>query len=209
MQVSSTNNSPNFSGITPIRVFNNGVEVLEKDVIKNACSKAIKAFSGPLESKYKPAAAQLAVRDADYSYLCATNGYVDRFVKSDAVPSDYIKAIYDKNGRGYLVTGPMCIDLSALGYNIGLAMKQCKAAGLRTSDALEQAKTQYWDYVKSIGNNMFNRSREAFNKVTGEKSGAYQEMRLDISTKPHKVKGKIVENVSLENISFNNRHMQG
>ena len=209
MQVSKVNNSPNFNGITPIRVFNNGVEVLEKDIIRNACSKAIKAFSGPLEEKYKPAAAQLAVRDMDYSYLSATKGYVDRFIKEDAVPSDYIKIIYDRSDRGYLVTGPMCIDLSALGYRIGLAMKECKQLGLSTSNTLEAAKAEYWDYVKQIGNNMRNRTREAFNRLSGEKVGNLQEIRLDISTKPHNVKGKVAEKVTLENISFHDRVMNG
>lgn len=209
MQISSINNSPNFNGITPIRVYNNGVEVMDRTIIRNACSKVIKEFAGPLKPKSRPAAAQLAVRDADYSYLIATKGYPDKFINGDAVPSDYIKVIYDRSERGYLVTGPMCIDLKALGYNIGLATKKCKEAGVKTSEELEYARTQYGDYVRAIGNNMRNRVREAFNRFTGEKVGRYQEMRLDISTKPHKVKGKIVEKVTLENISFNDRLMQG
>ena len=209
MQVTNVNNSPNFKGITPIRVYRNGIEIFDRQIIENTSEKLIKAFGGPLENEYKPAAAQLAVRDMDYCYPRAIKGYVDKFRNADEVTSDFIRVIYDRNNRGYLVTGPMCIDLKALGYNIGVAYKECRSLGLRTSDNLEFARYKYGEYVKNIGNNMCNRVKEAFNRLSGEKIGNYQEMRVDISTKPHKVKGKITEKVSIDNISFNDRRISG
>lgn len=211
MQVSGINSSTNFKGITPIRVYKNGVEVLDRQIVENVSEKAIKAFGGPLENKYKPIAAQLAVRDKDYSYPRAIAGYVNKFRNPDEVNSDFIRVIYDKNNRGYLVTGPMSTDLKVLGHNIGIAKKECAQQGLRTSDKYEQARKLYGEYVKNIGNNMRNRVREAFDSINGEKYGKYQEMRIDITTTPHnkKAKGQITERVMIENISFNDRLMQG
>ena len=202
MQISNNNSKQSFYGITPIKVYKNGQEVLDRRAIRNSCSKVIKAFCGPLESKYKQAAAQLAVRDADYMYHRAYKGYANKFENGDAVPSDYIKIIYDKNNRGYLITGKLNEILNKLGHNIGVAQKENKSLGLSTSQKLENAKQQYWDFIKSIGNDVSLRTRATFNPYTLEKIGPEQEIIVNRSTKEQKVKGNIVEKVNIENINF-------
>lgn len=196
MEISRINNSPNFSGVTPVRIYQNGKEVLDNSVVRNTCSKLIKAFGGPLENKYKPAAAQFAVRDPEYTYSIALRGYPNTFIKKDSVPSDYIKTIYDKNNRGYLVTGELSQRLSEYGHEIGKASKDAAKK--------EQAIQKYFDFVKQIGNNLRYRIKEAFNKFSNEKYGEFEEMVVDITTKPYKSKGKTVEKVTLQNISFRN-----
>lgn len=200
MQICSLNNSPTFQSITPIRVYQDGKEVLDERIVKNTCAKIIKVFSGPLETKFKPAAAQLEVGDIDYSYIRAIHGYTDKFVKSDTIPSDYIKTIYDRSGRGYLVTGEYTDDLSALGYRIGIATKDAKSKGLRTSPQIEQARSEYGDFVKKIGNDLSLRTKEAYNRYTGERIGNPVQIIANITTKPVRVKGKTTSKVSLDNL---------
>ena len=200
MQISGLKSNQNFQGITPIRVYQNGKEVLDERVIRNTCSKVIKAFSGLLETKYKPAAAQLEISDIDYSYIRAMRGYPDKFIKADAVPSDYIKTIYDKAGRGYLVTGSLSDDLSVLGYRIGLATKDAKSRGLRTTAQIENARLEYGEFVKRIGNNLKLRTREAYNRITGERIGNPVQIIANITTKPVKVKGKPTSKVKLDSL---------
>ena len=200
MQVSSINNNVNFKGITPIRVYENGVEILDERVVKNACAKVIKAFCGPLESKYKPAAAQLEISDRDYSYFRAMRGYVDKFERSDDVPSNYIKVIYDRSNRGYLVTGRFSDDLSVLGRRMGLAQKEAKSLGLKTTQAFEEARDAYWEYVRKIGNDLSNRTTEAYNRATGAKIGGPAQIIANISTKPVRSHGKQTSTVKLDNM---------
>ncbi len=206
MQV-NTGNSINFNGVIPVRVIKDGKEVLDKSLVHKACLKVVQGLSGPLCEKpeFKVAAAQLAVMDNDYKFARAFYGYNRILPDQKLTASKFFKIIFDKFNRGYIVTGKPSERLSELGKEIGRARRECNNFDVYTSPKLEEARKNYWDEVMSIGNNLNLRIREAFAPMTLEKIGKYQQMDVNIKTKPVKVKGKPDEKVIISDISFSER----
>ena len=207
MQVKATNNI-NFSGVIPVRVLKDGKEVFDKNIVRKTCHNVIDGLAGPLKDKpeFRPIASQLAVMDNDYKYARAYHGYNSIVAEQKLTASKFFKIIYDRVGRGYIVTGKPSENISELGREIGRARSDCKIYGVGTSPRLEAAKKNYWDYVKAVGNNLDLRIKEAFSTTTLQKFGEYQQMDVQITTKPHKVKGKEDTKVILEKISFSDRN---
>ena len=207
MQVSATNNI-SFTGVIPVRILKDGKEVFDKNIVRKACLEVIDGLAGPLKDKpeFKSPAAQLAAMDSDYKYVRAFHGYSRVFSESKFTPSNFFKIIFDKIGRAYIVTGKASDTLSDLGKAIGRAKRDCKICNIENSPALEAAKNNYWEYLKKVGNNLDLRIKEAFAPSTLQKFGKYQQMDVQITTKPHKVKGKEDTKVILENICFSDRN---
>ena len=198
----------NFTGVIPVRVLQNGKEVLDKNIVHKSCLEVIKGLSGPLHTKpeFKSTAAQLSVMDHDYKYARAFFGYSRLIPGEKLTASKFFKIIFDKFNRGYIVTGKPSEKLSELGKSIGKARGECKLYGINDSPALETARKNYWDTYKSIGNDLKLRIREAFSPSTLEKYGNYQQMDLHITTKPQKIRGREDSKVIIENIVFSDRN---
>ena len=206
MQVNQTTGT-NFTGVIPVRVLKDGQEILDRNLVRKTCLEVIDGIAGPLKDKpsFKPVAAQLAVMDNDYKYIRTFHGHNRTFADKKLTASDFFKIIFDNIGRGYIVTGKSSDKLSELGKAIGIAKRDCKICNVSTSPNLETAKANYWEAVKRIGNNLDLRIRETFAPNTLEKFGKYQQMDVQISTKPRKIKGKEDTKVILDNISFSDR----
>ena len=196
-----------FTGVIPVRVLQDGKEILDRNIVRKTCLEVIDGLAGPLKDKveFKPAAAQLAVMDNDYKFIRAYHGHKKTFTDRKFTASDFFKIIFDKIGRGYIVTGKSADKLAELGKAIGIAKRDCKICNVASSPNLEAAKANYWNAVKQIGNNLDLRIREAFAPNTLEKFGKYQQMDVQISNKNKKIKGKEDTKVILENIAFSDR----
>lgn len=206
MQVS--NNNVNFCGVIPTRVFVGNTEITDGKTIHRACTSAVKALAGPLSEnpQFKPAAAQLSVMDSDYRFQKAFFGYTkNHHDEIFSVISDFFKIIFDRNNKGYIVTGQSSNILSDLGKQIGRAKKNCKINGIADSEELRQAQQAYWQGVSKIGNNSDLRIREAFNPHTLQKFGKQQQMDIYITTKERKLKGQPDLKVMLDHIEFSDR----
>lgn len=206
MRINSGNNV-NFTGVIPVRVFKEGQEVLDKDIVHKTCLKVVQGLAGPLCEKpeFKATAAQLAVMDNDYKFARAFYGYNRILPDQKLTASKFFKIIFDKFNRGYIVTGRPSELLSELGKEIGRAQKECNFYNLNTSPKLEAARKNYWDMVINIGNNLNLRIREAFAPKTLEKMGKFQQMDVKIDTKPVKIKGKPDHKIVISDITFSDK----
>ncbi len=205
MQVDSAGNV-NFTSVIPVKVISKNEEILDARIVQKACREAIKAIAGPLQAnpQYKPAAAQLAVMDPDYRYARALFGYKSCIPGQQSNISNFFKIIYDRNNKGYIVTGKESDRMSLLGKAYGKTKKSCKY-GLLNPDEIKLARDNYWKYIAEIGNNLSLRIKEAFSSATREKLGNFQQMEVHIKTKPIKIKGIDDTKVTLENITFSDK----
>ncbi len=203
MQINRTNGT-NFTGVIPVRVLQDGKEVRDKELIKKTCHAVIKGIAGPLPQKqeFKTTAALLSTMDSEYKYPIAYLGYT-RDLPNEQV-SQFFKTIFDKSDRGYIVTGKASEILSERGKAIGIATRQVYLGNVSPSE-IANAENNYWEAYHTIVNNMALRIREAFSPY-GQKLGKYQQMDVQITTKPHKVKGKEDLKVILDKISFSERN---
>lgn len=204
MQVNSISGSNvNFTSVIPVRVLQDGKEVLDKSLVHKTCLKVVQGLAGPISEKpeFKSTAAQLAAMDNDYKYTRAFFGYNRILPDQKLTTSKFFKIIFDKFNRGYIVTGRPSEQLSELGKEIGRARRECKDYGIVESPKLEKARKNYWDAVMNIGNNLNLRIREAFLPATLEKVGKYQQMDVHITTKPLKNEQKI----TISNINFSDK----
>ena len=205
MQVNKTSGT-NFTGVIPVRVFQNGKEVLEKNLVRKTCLEVINGLAGPIKDKpqFKQTAAMLSVMDHDYKFARAFHGYSRVIADKKLTPSDFFKIIFDRFGRGYIVTGKQSDKISELGHQIGIAKRECNIYNTATSPKLEAAKKNYWNYIEQIGNNLDLRIKEAFSPATLEKFGKYQQMNVQINTKT--TKSKSLPKIILEKINFSARN---
>ncbi len=200
-------NEVNFTGVVPVRVIKNGKEILDKEIVRKTCLELVKELSGPLadNEKYQSFAAQLSVRDSDYSYINAYKGYTQILPGGKLTPSSFFKILFDQQNRGYLVTGRASEIMSELGKLIGKAKRECNFLGVPDSPRLLDARKNYWDTYQDIVNNMNLRIKEAFSPRTLKKYGKYQQIDATISTKPQKLKEKTETKVNIENLDFSDR----
>ena len=201
MQINRASDT-NFTGVIPVRVFQNGKEILDKNIVRKTCLEVINGLAGPLKDKpqFKQPAAMLAVMDHDYKYARAFHGYCGVISDKKLTPSDFFKIIFDKYGRGYIITGKSSDKITEAGRRIGLAKRECNLGNSQNSLNLDDAKKNYWETIARIGNNLDLRIREAFSSATLEKFGKYQQMNIQINTKQSK--NKTLPKIILEKINF-------
>ena len=103
MQVNKTSGT-NFTGVIPVRVFQNGKEVLEKNLVRKTCLEVINGLAGPIKDnpQFKQTAAMLSVMDHDYKFARAFHGYSRVIADKKLTPSDFFKIKRSKNFCSFL-----------------------------------------------------------------------------------------------------------
>ena len=152
-------NSVSFSGVIPVRVYNNDLRVYDEKTIRSACLKATKILAGPVEPEYYDLAAELETLDDSYSLSEALKGYCKEWRNFETgeiehdVPSDYFKVIFDRKGNPYITTGKESAQLATIGKALGIEKKKCKESRIHTSKDLLDLKQYYNWYINSIATN--------------------------------------------------------
>lgn len=137
--ISAVNNSPNFTGIVPVRVFIDGQQTFDEKLIKSATRKLTSALIKPKEN---PNLAELFSKfDPQYR----KGGY-----PRDARPSDFFKLIIDKYRGTFLATGKQTEVLNILGKDIGKEKVLCKERRTASSLDLDVAKRKYSDIISTF-----------------------------------------------------------
>lgn len=137
--ISTISNSPNFTGIVPVRVFVDGHETLDEKVIKSATRQLTSALTKP---KDNPALAEYFSKfDPQYAQI---NSNIQ------TKPSDFFRLIIDKYRGPFLVTGKQTRYLNELGRSIGIERRACLERGGKDSLDLLVAKRNYGDAIASM-----------------------------------------------------------
>ncbi len=130
--ISAVNNSPNFTGIVPIRVFVDGHETFDQKVVKSATRQLTSALMKPKENKH--------LTD---TFAKVDTEYLKKDFKLMKYPSDYFRFITSEHYDYFLATGKETDYIKTLGRKIGFEKRNCLEQGVQESRPLEYAKKEY------------------------------------------------------------------
>ncbi len=137
--ISAVNNSPNFTGIVPLRVFVDGEQKFDPTIVRSATRKLTSALSKPDEN---PKLAELFSRfDPQYK----KSGF-----SQNAKPSEFFQLIIDKYRGIFLATGEQTRHLNELGKDIGREKALCKERRADSSLDLLLAKRKYSNTISTM-----------------------------------------------------------
>lgn len=172
------NNQPSFKSVVPVKVFYDGVEQADPDMIRIGFRELAKTLAGPVEGKpnSQKVAKKFSEYDPDYSIIWGVKGYPPLYPDTRLNPSDYFRMIDDiiKSGKMFLVTGVHANELKKLGRKIGAI----RANKLNMS--LKVAKKEYKDYLNRILYNRNLRLRETFDLSTRQRNGRPVELYVNL-----------------------------
>lgn len=137
--ISAVHNSPNFTGIVPLRVFVDGQQKFEPAIVKSATRKLTSALIKPKENP------ELAELFAKYDPQYRKGGYPTK-----AKPSDFFRLIIDRYRGIFLATGEQTNRLNELGKDIGVEKALCKERRTESSLDLLVAKRKYGDTLAAM-----------------------------------------------------------
>lgn len=152
--ISAVNNSPNFTGVVPVRVFVDGRQTFDEKLIKSATRKLTSALIKPQEN---PNLTELFSKfDPQYK----KGGY-----PQDARPSDFFRLIIDRYRGTFLTTGQQTERLNELGKDIGKEKALCRER--RTAESLDLivAKRKYFDVISAFLSSAQLRLRDVNNNL--------------------------------------------
>ena len=158
--------SVSFTGVIPVKVYNNDIRVYNEDFVRSVCRKATKVLAGPLQPENFDMARDLEKLDDSYSFKDALRGYCREWrdfrtgeIKSE-IPSDYFRIIFDRKGDAYITTGKESAQLATLGKALSKEKRRCKEVGVKESVELIELKRYYTAYVNSITSDKNKRLKE-------------------------------------------------
>ena len=164
-------NSPNFTGVVPLRVFVDGQQTYDAKIIKSATRKLTSALIKPQEN---PNLAELFSKfDPQYK----KGGYAQ-----NARPSDFFKLIIDRYRGVFLATGEQTEIINRYGKDVGKEKLLCKERRTTNSLDLEIAKRKYSDIISTI----LSSAKLRFCTITDK----WNPVTLNIN-----IKGKKLENI--------------
>ena len=137
--ISAVNNSPNFTGIVPLRVFVDGQQQFEPAIVRSATRKLTSALIKPKENP------ELAELFAKYDPQYRKGGY-----PAKAKPSDFFRLIIDRYRGIFLATGAQTKRLNELGKDIGVEKALCRERRTESSLDLLVAKRKYSDTLATM-----------------------------------------------------------
>lgn len=137
--ISAVNNSPNFTGIVPLRVFVDGQQKFEPSIVRSATKKLTSALIKPKENP------ELAELFKKYDPQYRKGGY-----PQNAKPSDFFRLIIDRYRGVFLATGNQASLLNELGKNIGREKALCKERRTDRSLDLLVANQKYSDAIATM-----------------------------------------------------------
>lgn len=188
------NNQPSFKSVVSVKVFYEGMEQTDPDMIRLGFKQLAKTLVGPLKGKTNSQriAKKFSEHDPDYSIVWGITGYPPLFPDVKTHPSDYFRMIDDimKTGKMFLVTGPQANRLKELGRKIGAI----KANKLNMS--FDDAKKEYKNYLNKILYDRKLRLREKFDMKTRERQGRPVELYIHLN------KVKNGTKIYVDNIEF-------
>ena len=137
--ISAVNNSPNFTGIVPLRVFVDGQQTKDPKLVKSAVRKLTSVLIKPKENS------NIAELFSKFDPIYSKVGYSEK-----TKPSDFFKLIID-NYRGiFLATGKQTETINKYGKLIGKQKGYCKDRRVNESLDLLVAKRNYADIINAI-----------------------------------------------------------
>lgn len=137
--ISVVNNSPNFTGIVPVRVFIDGHETFDKKVVKSATRQLTSALMKPSENN------KLAAIFAKFD-----SGYLKSNFNKMKYPSDYFRFIVSEYMDYFLTTGKETKYIRTLRRKIGYEKRNCLDFGVNESRALDNARKKYNNVISQM-----------------------------------------------------------
>lgn len=137
--ISSINNSPNFTGIVPVRVFVDGERTFEPKLVKSAVRQLTSTLATPQKNI-----------DAANLFSKFDPQYRKSVFAPKTKPSDFFKLIIDKYRGIFLATGEQTRHLNKLGKNINIEKMRCRERRVDSSLDLQAAKNKYGDTLSTM-----------------------------------------------------------
>ncbi len=200
----SKQNNTSFGSVVPLRVYIDGMETFNRQLLKSASHQLTSVLAGPAknDSKKLKIIREFAKHDPDYNIEYGFHGYPKKKNQKNIRPSDYFRCIFDmfSGGRGFLFTGAQAEKLLELGKSIGSEKAACKSRNLSNSFDLQAAKHHYGFVIGNFIRSLKLRIKESFDINTKIRLGKPVEMHINMVS--NKKYGQTGFKMELDSIDF-------
>ncbi len=188
ISATNINNQTSFTSVIPVRVFIDGLETTDAQLVKKSCRQLSNLLASPSKNDIQK---EIMTTFAHYD-----KSYVPKFQTGyTCKPSEIFRCVTDFP-QNFFITGSQAKELHVLGKSIGVAINSANQRGITTSFDTMVAKRNYGHKLKEILSKTANRLSEI-------SDGIKRPLTLNLNMKSNEKYGLTTFKMQPDSINFN------